>query len=617
MAAIIELKYFNAFALKKIKNIVDVKPGTVADITGGSNPLDVSADRPAPSESGEIDLLNSGAGPYQIDSITIEELENWLPLTVKINGVDYPETNGTGDIMWYVSGDELTFSTSIPADGDDWTLTTTPPQGLYESQMNVGQEVSFAYLDGIDNSIIRYYKGHITERLSDQQIRISPNPINFDNTPVPPIPAFEDVKITFGKISDFQFIPGAYREDGVEDREESWLLEESRIRGGYNNATVDFGVRAYVVEDEPKQSHKFSGLIHSGPFNSRTGFNATNQFSVAEDITRTIDPSNGSIQRLYAEDTNLIIFQESKVSKSLIDKDAIYTAEGNPQVTATNKVIGQNVSFGGEFGISKDPESFAVNGYRKYFTDRDQNIVCRLSRDGITPISSAGMTDFFRDNLPAASSIKGGWDAHNKQYVLSLGSNGQRAASFDTLAYDEASKGWVSRYSYDPNWIFSVNNNYYTAYNGKLWKHYTLNPGSDNRGVFYGTQYPSTISVVFNGAPSTVKNMQAVNYEGDSGWSMFSFTTNTDTALSISPAVTAVTLEQMENQMFISSFKAKEDKYYGTLINSSLILGGEVVFGRSSSGVKGFYGEITMKLDNAGKGSKEIFAISTTFVRSS
>jgi len=613
MAAIIELKYFNAFALKKIKNIVDVKPGTVANITGGSNPLDVAADIPPSSDS----WTANGAGPYTIISIDLDDLLNpdWV-LSVTIAGAPYPQVVN-GQTMWQVSGDELDFYVTTPTTGDQIALTATPPLTLDKTQMNVGQEVSFEYLDGIDNSIIRYYKGHITERLSDQQIRISPNPINFDNRPVPPINPLDDVKITFGKISDFQFIPGAYREDGEEDREESWLLEESRIRGGYNNATVDFGVRAYVVEDEPKQSHKFSGLIHSGPFNSRTGFNATNQFSVAEDITRTIDPSNGSIQKLYAEDTNLIIFQESKVSKSLIDKDAIYTAEGNPQVTATNKVIGQNVSFGGEFGISKDPESFAVNGYRKYFTDRDQNIVCRLSRDGITPISSAGMTDFFRDSLPSASHIRGGWDAHNKQYVLSLGGNNQRANTFDTLAYDEASKGWVSRYSYDPNWIFSVNNNYYTAYDGKIWKHYTLNPGSTDRGVFYGILNPSTISVIFNGAPSAVKNMQAVNYEGDSGWSMDSFTTNTDKALSISPAVGASTLQQMEDQMFISSFKAKEDKYYGTLINYSPILEGEVVFGSSSSGVKGFYGEIIMKLDNAGKGSKEIFAVSTTFVRSS
>jgi len=108
---------------------------------------------------------------------------------------------------------------------------------------------------------------------------------------------------------------------------DDWYIEESRIRGGYNNTTVDFGVKAYIAEDNPQQQNRINTLIYSGIFNSRTGVNNTNQFSVAEDITRSVDPANGSIQLLYAEDTNLIIFQEDKVSRALIDKDAIYSAE--------------------------------------------------------------------------------------------------------------------------------------------------------------------------------------------------------------------------------------------------------------------------------------------------
>ena len=115
----------------------------------------------------------------------------------------------------------------------------------------------------------------------------------------------------------------------------NWFIEESRIRGGYNNTQVDLGVKAYIVEDEPKQQHRLNALIYSGIFNSRTGINNTNQFSVGESITKATDPANGSIQKLYAEDTNLIVFQENKVSRALIDKDAIYSAEGNAAETST------------------------------------------------------------------------------------------------------------------------------------------------------------------------------------------------------------------------------------------------------------------------------------------
>jgi hypothetical protein len=42
---------------------------------------------------------------------------------------------------------------------------------------------------------------------------------------------------------------------------DSWAIEESRIRGGYNNTTVELGPRAFIVEDEPNSSIRFNSLI--------------------------------------------------------------------------------------------------------------------------------------------------------------------------------------------------------------------------------------------------------------------------------------------------------------------------------------------------------------------
>ena len=149
----------------------------------------------------------------------------------------------------------------------------------------------------------------------------------------------------------------------------NWTIEEARIRGGYNNTSTDYGVKAYLVEEEPNASTRINTVIYSGIFNSRTGVNDTNVFSVGQDITKSADPANGSIQRLYAEDTNLVIFQENKISRALVNKDAIYAAEGGGTVTASNLTIGVIQPFPGRYGISKNPESFAAYGYDKYFTD--------------------------------------------------------------------------------------------------------------------------------------------------------------------------------------------------------------------------------------------------------
>ena len=83
----------------------------------------------------------------------------------------------------------------------------------------------------------------------------------------------------------------------------------------------------------------------------------------------------------------------------LSNKDAVFNADGNPQLVANEKVLGQVTPFVGEFGISKNPESFASESYRAYFTDKSRGGVLRLSKDGLTPISDAGMKDWFRDNL--------------------------------------------------------------------------------------------------------------------------------------------------------------------------------------------------------------------------
>ena len=195
----------------------------------------------------------------------------------------------------------------------------------------------------------------------------------------------------------------------------NWFIEESRIRDGFNNVETDLGVKAYVVEEEPTQQHRFNSMIYSGIYNSRTGINNTNQFSVAQDIVKSVDPANGSIQKLFAENTNMTIFQESKVSSALIDKDAIYSAEGAPVQTTSNVVIGQIQPYLGEYGISTNPESFAYYGFQKYFADKDRGVILRLSRDGITEISRYGMVDYFRDNLPLIS--------ENNTWIVSTGTS--------------------------------------------------------------------------------------------------------------------------------------------------------------------------------------------------
>ena len=180
---------------------------------------------------------------------------------------------------------------------------------------------------------------------------------------------------------------------------ENMYIEESRIRGGFGNVQMDLGVRAYLDEEDPIQQHRFNTLIYSGIYNSRTGINRTNEFPIGTNISRSANPQYNAIQKIYAEENNLVVLQEDKCSRCLIDKNAIYNAEGGGNVTTSNQVLGEIVPYTGEYGISKNPESFAIYANRKYFVDRHRNAVLRLSNNGITEISEYGMRDYFRDRL--------------------------------------------------------------------------------------------------------------------------------------------------------------------------------------------------------------------------
>ena len=326
-------------------------------------------------------------------------------------------------------------------------------------------------------------------------------------------------------------------------------------------------------------TRRFNTLIYSGIFNSRTGVNNTNVFSVGEDITRSLDPANGSIQKLYSEDTNLNIFQELKVSRALIDKDAIYSAEGGGTVTSSNLVIGAIQPYLGKYGISRNPESFAIYGSKKYFTDKNNNVVLRLSGNGIEEISSYGMKDFFRDELALTNSIAtggkalGAYDIYGSDYVLSLQStlttsSVERGPSNKTLNFDERSQGWVSFFDYVPDEMFSLRNNFYSVKTNdsgvaQLWRHYD---NSVRRGNYYGKDNPTSITFVFNPNPTNSKTFKTIGYEGSNGWQLDTYTSDETQAIlssggnwSLSNDVTSAIVSYNDGEYVLTSGQARNN----------------------------------------------------------
>ena len=307
-------------------------------------------------------------------------------------------------------------------------------------------------------------------------------------------------------------------------------VESDRIRDDFNAVTIDNGPIVSSILKEPyAEERRLNGLIFSQIFNSVSGVNNLNQFIQAEAITKDLNPVYGSIQKLHTRDTNLVTLCEDKCLRILANKDALFNADGNANVTSNNAVLGQAVPYVGEFGISLHPESFASYGFRAYFTDKNRGVVIRLSADGIEEISRYGMADFFADNLKESSITWGAYNDDKGSYNLALnGLSSEWSNKFNdviqvvgqwtpinvdhtVVSFKEDTNGWESRKSFSTEGGISLNDRFYTFNNAQIWEHGTETSIKNN---FYGAQYDSSVTFLINEIPNSVKKYKTLNYSG-------------------------------------------------------------------------------------------------------
>ena len=356
-------------------------------------------------------------------------------------------------------------------------------------------------------------------------------------------------------------------------------VESDRIRDDFNAKRIDNGVKASTTTAEPyAEEHRQNGFIWSGIFNSTSGVNNLNQFIQAEPITKDLNPSYGSIQKMVARDTNTLAFCEDKVLKILTNKDALFNADGNSNVTSTNNVLGQSVPLPGEYGISTNPESLTPDPDGFYWCDQMRGHVLTLRGDQIVSISDMGMKDYFNDNLKGLESVVGSYDEKKKEYNISLKKK-NNAAQFRytgvTLSFSQLTGGWVSFKDYLPEAGLSLNNEYYTFRHGSIWQHHS----NETRNNFYGTQYTSDVTLIFNDAPGSVKSFGSINYEGTAA-AVTTFTTESATNAAGTTAnytdgqyytlfaktgwyVEDITTNLQDTGLL--EFKNKEGKYFSTI----------------------------------------------------
>ena len=189
----------------------------------------------------------------------------------------------------------------------------------------------------------------------------------------------------------------------------------------------DFNAKFFEPENRPssnlkdyKQNNRTTSLTYSNVYDQTTKYNGLNEFNLSTANYKDMDDFYGSINKIVGRESDLVVFQENRVSKLLFNKSVLFNADGSGNVASSTNILGQDIPYLGEYGVTANPFAVIIWGGRIYFVDERRRVVCRLSQDGITQISDYGMLDWFGDELKVTPDVIGGYDPTDRSYSLSL-----------------------------------------------------------------------------------------------------------------------------------------------------------------------------------------------------
>ena len=227
--------------------------------------------------------------------------------------------------------------------------------------------------------------------------------------------------------------PMEFNFDIVKDKQIEII--ESSFSDNINLITNSNG-RPSVIDENAAQTY-FPTVIRFGQaYQSNTNLNATNRFYY-EDFDE-YDRTFGDVLRLHVRDRYLKVYQQFKVGNVPILTQIVKDVTGNPLQANSNQLINKIQYYAGDYGIGDAATSLAWNNFADYFVDNFRGVVCRLSQDGITPISIINkMNAFFVAKTAAYRKdlnnrynpdsiytgdpcIYGVFDANTNKYIIAL-----------------------------------------------------------------------------------------------------------------------------------------------------------------------------------------------------
>ena len=361
---------------------------------------------------------------------------------------------------------------------------------------------------------------------------------------------------------------------------DSLYITDANYSDDFRSAVNSNG-RPQVIDYNAKET-VFQTLVRfGGTYESGTSINGINRFYF--DDLDEYDRQFGAIQRLRMVDRYMRVFQELKCGRVPVYQQVIKDAVGGDILAQSNKLLNNIQYYQGEFGCGRHPEAIASNNFSDYFVDTNRGVVCRLSMDGLTPLSIIyNANNFFVQNLTAhgdADFVYGVFDASENRYIITMTVGG----ADKTIAFSEQKKGFESFHSFEPEYYGCIGTLLLMFKDGQVWTN-----DSTVYCNWFGVQYKPKFSVLFNDMPMIKKTFQAVSYIAGDKWFVPVLGTSVD----------------QDSRVPESYFKKREDVYHAPLLRDVDSRGGLL----GGSMLKGNWINITFEKINGATGEEFQYA---------
>lgn len=333
----------------------------------------------------------------------------------------------------------------------------------------------------------------------------------------------------------------------------------------YHSNDFDYG-RGNITNKDAERKWLISYYRAGGRKILDTKLNEFYRFN-AEDFD-SIGEMHGQITGLRQVGDTLKIYLENKCASQYIFRTSLVDISGEESLQKSDKLFGSKILSSFEYGC-QDPGSIIVNDRHVYFMDAIRGVYCRDAANGIYPISSYKMVNFWREKAEILRMNRGKYKittGYNKDYnelnvtVVSDFDEqyGYYFESFTVLFMEEENR-WKTFMPYLPELYGRIGSKLVSFKDGQL----HLHDSNSIRNNFYGVQYNMLIDVFGNMPPKQNKVYDAIAIHSNRP---FEAPNKGDVYVYPSESYP----DGMESRLKAGKFELLEGVYYASFLNDML-----------------------------------------------